>query len=105
MIQVNVKQGFDLAGFHYQVESDDKVDAELRSEQRYGSTSYTEQTVSIASDFGAEQYHDTFCHECVETINVVLCDGKIKHSDVKNISHGLAQIFKSLGVQFVYEDK
>ena len=101
-MKVDVHSGFDLGGFHYPVLSDKKSDVELRSTQRYGSTSFTEHTVSISRDFDDEQYHDTFLHECVEAINVMFCDGQLKHAEIKNISHALAQIFKSLDVQFVH---
>ena len=101
-MKVDISKGFDLGSFHFPVLSDEKTDAELRSEQRYGTTSFTQHQVSISKDFDAEQYHDTFLHECLESINVMFCDGILKHSQIKNISHGLAQIFKSLDIQFVH---
>lgn len=101
-MKVDISKGFELVNFHYAVRSDKQADSELRSTQRYGSTSFTEHEVSISNDFDGEQYHDTFLHECLEAINVELCDNKLTHHEIKNISHGLAQILKSLDVQFVH---
>lgn len=101
-MKIDVSEGFELGCFHYEVKSDDKTDDDLRSRQRYGETSFTKHEVSISRDFDVEQYHDTFCHECLESINVMFCDDKLSHHQVKNISHGFAQILKSLDVQFVH---
>ena len=101
-MKVDVNKGFELGPFHYEVLSDKKTDAELRSRQRYGETSFTEHKVCISNDFSAEQYHDTFLHECIEAIGVMFCDDKIKHEYIKNISHGLAQILRSLDIQFAH---
>lgn len=101
-MKVDVSKGFELAGFHYPVTSNEEVDKELLSRQRYGETSFTQHKVNISKDFDAEQYHDTFLHECIEAINVMFCNDKLKHDQIKNISHGLAQILKSLDIQFVH---
>jgi len=102
MTKVDVSKGFELGSFHYGVESDENTNAELRDRQRYGEAVFARHKIRISKDYSVEQYQDTFLHECLEAINITFCDERIKHEHIKNISHGLAQILKSLDIQFVH---
>ncbi len=104
-MDIDVSKGFELACFHYKVESGDTSNADLVSRAIYGEHHDVGRKVVISTDYGKEQYHSTFIHECIEGVNSTYCNSKLKHEEITNIANGISQILKSLGVIFTYGGK
>ena len=104
MIEIDVSRGFELGCFHYGVRSEQEDTEELRARQRFGEAMLSRHFIRVSTEFEPAQYHNTFIHESIEAINEIYCNGKIKHDEITNCANGLAQIIKSLGVLFVYQE-
>ena len=100
-MEIDVKKGFELGCFKYQVKDGEAVTRDLRSRSRYGECSWQNQEIRVSDDFSKDQWHNTFLHELLEAINEVYCNGKINHDVLTNCANGLAQAIKSVDVIFV----
>ncbi len=103
MIKVDIRNGFDVGCFHYEVLSGSEVDKELSEDKQYGICNNIQKQVSITSEFGVDQILHAFTHEIIEAVNYVYCNKEIKHGDIIRISEGLSQVLKSLGIRFTLD--
>lgn len=101
MIEIDVSKGFDLGCFHYIF----KIDKDLAlNRNRYGECSHHNHLITTAPDLDSDQFLNTYIHELIEAVNISNCCDKLRHDHIINLAHGLAQIFKSLGIRFVVKD-
>ena len=103
-MKVNIKNGFDLGAFHYKVEVGKWFDNDLLARDRYGEHSEQLRKVTVSTCYNPTQFNVTFLHEVVEAVNSLCCANSLDHNHIEAIGHGLGQIFKSLGIEFVYEE-
>ena len=104
-MQVDISKGFELGAITYAVDMSDRTREDLIGKDCYGDHLGYRKIVRIANNIGDDQIRNTFIHECIEATNSQYCNSKLKHDDITNLSNGLAQILKSLGITFVYNSK
>lgn len=105
MLEVAISKGIEVGSFHYEVLQSDEIEKELQSASVFGKCDNMHHRLKITKAFSPEQVNNTFTHECIEAVNYVYCNDLLKHPQIVNLGNGLAQIFKSLDIQFVYEAK
>jgi len=101
-MKVDVSKGFELGPFHYEVICDERGEKDLEASNCYGKCDNLHKRVRITKNFKAQQFDNTFVHECFEAVNCVYCNDKVKHDELTNMAHGFSQILKSLGVSFTH---
>ncbi len=99
-MKVNISKGFDLGNFHYEVESGAITEKQLEADACYGKCDNLNKVIRLTTNFSQDQRSNTFIHECIEAVNAVYCNSKLKHDEINNLGNGLAQILKSLNVEF-----
>jgi len=103
MLKIPVKDGCEVGEFHYKVEVGKEANDELKSNLNFGTHNQPLRRLRVTDEFGEEQFHSTFIHELMEAVDDVLVTPNLKHEQLTNVAHGIAQALKSLGIQFVYE--
>lgn len=104
-MKVDVSKGIEIASFHYEVVKGDDTEKDLEVDNAYGKCDNLHHRIKMTKNFSSEQFNNTFIHECIEAVNCMYCNNLLKHDQLTNLGNGLAQIFKNLGIQFVYGDK
>jgi len=100
-MEVDISNGFELASFHYEVKSGGGTEEELDSDSAFGKCDNLRKIVKITKNYNPQQAHTTFTHELFEALNSVYIMN-LKHDQITHLGNGMAQILKSLGIQFVY---
>lgn len=103
-MKIDVSNGIDVGCFHYKIESGQSINRILHKEKRYGTCDFQKNKIRISTKFSAQQYHETVIHEAIEAASEIYCNGTLNHRQISSLSHGLAQIIKSLGIEFTYKE-
>ncbi len=103
--EIDISEGIEVGPFHYKVKCGEEIETELDSRQHHGEHCGFQHLLRIGNRGDSQQFDNTFIHECMEAIDCVFFESDLKHHDLTLIAHGFAQIFKSLGVTFVYKEK
>ena len=104
-MEVDVSKGIEVGSFHYEVLQDSETEKDLEADSSFGKCDNQHRRIKITMNYAGEQFSNTFVHECVEAVNSNYCNNLLKHSEITNLSNGLTQLLKSLGIQFVYACK
>jgi hypothetical protein len=100
-MKVDISKGFDIGGLHFEIKSDG---LRMESENRYGEYCGLLQTVTLRKELKPDNISSSFLHEIVECINYQY-NLSLTHPTICAFELGLAQILKSLDIEFAIEEK
>lgn len=104
MHKVDISKGFEVSDFTFQVKCSKEVDKDLESRGVFGACDNLNSIILIGTH-PTDQFRNTFIHECLESIKHHYVVAKLTHEQLTQIANGLAQIFKSLGIEFEYKEE
>ena len=104
-MNIDISKGIEVGSYHYEVRQNEEAEQELESDNAFGKCDNYHRIIKVTKNSSPQQIHNTIIHEFLEAINCVNCNDKLKHEETTNLANGLAQVFQSLGVQFVYKEK
>jgi hypothetical protein len=106
VIKVPIPHSVEIAGFTYSIEANGQHSNDLMAKNCWGDCANALRRIRL--DVGLmspDQLRNTFLHELLEAINVLYCNESLNHRQLTNVGNGLAQVLKSIGIEFVWQDK
>ena len=100
MIIVDITQGIQVGGFHFDVDTSGKAHRMLLADRNCGEVDLLHHVISLDTTLDPEQISKTFLHEAIEAVVCYYCDNKVEHERIEQLSFGLHQVMVSLGVRF-----
>jgi hypothetical protein len=100
-MKVDISKGFDIGGLHFEVCCDG---LRMQGEQRFGECSHLAQVITLRENLKPDAMSSTFIHETIEAINYQY-SLELPHQSICALEVSLAQVLKSLGIEFAIEEK
>ena len=100
-MEIKIPKTIKVGGLDYHIRMDKETDVELDARQHYGECATYLKRIRLNSRLDNQQLNVTWYHELVHAVDDVYLGECLDESVIKQMAHGLHQIFDQLGIKFV----